>query len=105
MTVTLESTLDLPCILDEESTLREWLADPRGNAVFGPLYPKFEVAVHKDFGSDGEDRYASEGTIGMDIMEMFNDMPLVSVLMFQKDAWDKHPEDIVANLLQQVQKQ
>jgi len=41
----------------------------------------------------------------MDIMEMFNDMPLVSVLMFQHDAFDSHPEDIVAGLLQQVHRQ
>jgi len=100
--VTLESTLNLPCVLDKESTMREWLADPRGNAVFGPLYSKFETAAHKDFGSEGEDRYASEGSMGMDIMEMFNDMPLVSGLLFQKDAWDKHPEDIVEKLLEQV---
>jgi len=100
--VTLESTLELPCVLDEESSMREWLADPRGNAVFSPLYPKLEAAARKDFGSDGEDRYASEGAIGMDIMDMFNDMPLVSVLMFQKNSWSEHPEDIVADLLQQV---
>ena len=85
--------------------MREWLADPRGNAVFGPLYPKLETAARKDFGSDGEDRYASEGSIGMDIMEMFNDMPLVSGLLFQKDAWDKHPEDMIEELLQQVHKE
>ena len=104
LTVTLESTLELPCILDKESTMREWLADPRGKAVFGPLYSKFEAAAHKDFGGGGEDRYASEGAIGMDIMEMFNDMPLVSALLFQKDAWDKHPEDLVEELLQEVHK-
>src|SRR5512143_3572800 len=33
LTATLESTLNLPCILDKESTIREWLADPRGKAV------------------------------------------------------------------------
>lgn len=82
--------------------MREWLADPRGKAVFGPLYPKFEASAHKDFGSDGEDRYASEGSMGMDIMDMFNDMPLVSALLFQKDAWDQHPEDIVEELLHRV---
>lgn len=103
--VTLESTLHLPCVLDKESTMREWMADPRGQAVFGSLYPKFEAAAHKDFGSGGEDRYASEGPMGMDIMDMFNDMPLVSALLFQKDAWDKHPEDIVEELLQEAHKQ
>jgi len=105
LTVTLESTLKLPCILDKESTMREWMADPRGKAVFGPLYSKFEATAHKDFGGDGEDRYSSEGAIGMDIMDMFNDMPLVSSLLFQKNAWDKHPEDIVEELLNQVHDQ
>ena len=38
----------------------------------------------------------------MDIMEMFNDMPLVSVLMFQQHALPMHPEDKVADLLKQV---
>ncbi len=102
LTVTLESTMNLPCVLDAESTLREWLADSHGKVVFSSHYKKMESEARKMFGSGGEDRYASEGTIGMDIMEMFNDMPLVSVLMFQKNAWDKHPEDMVEELLQQV---
>lgn len=102
LTVTLESTLNLPCILDAESTLREWLADPRGKAMFSPHHEKLETEARKMFGEGGEDRYASEGAMGMDIMEMFNDMPLVSVLMFQKNSWSTHPEDMVAGLLEQV---
>jgi len=102
LTATLESTLNLPCILDEESTLREWLADPRGKVAFSDHYKKLEAESRKMFGSDGEDRYASEGAMGMDIMDMFNDMPLMSVLMFQKNAWAVHPEDMVSDLLQQV---
>jgi hypothetical protein len=38
----------------------------------------------------------------MDIMTMFADMPLVSVLMFQQKALPHHPEEIVAGLLEQV---
>ncbi|MCB8948559.1 MAG: glycoside hydrolase family 3 C-terminal domain-containing protein [Ardenticatenaceae bacterium] len=102
LTVTLESSLDLPCILDKESTIREWMADPRGQAVFGPHYAQMEADARKAFGGDDNERYATEGSIGMDIMEMFSDMPLVSVLMFQKDALPAHPEDMVADLLQQV---
>jgi beta-glucosidase len=37
-TVTLHSTMDLPSLLDDESTVREWLADPRGKAVFEPVF-------------------------------------------------------------------
>jgi beta-glucosidase len=102
LTVTLESTRNLPCILDKMSTMREWMADPRGHSVFGSYYSRIEAEARRMFGSGGEDRYASEGAIGMDIMDMFNDMPLVSVLMFQKNAWNILPEDMVEELLQRV---
>ncbi len=102
LTVTLESTLNLPCILDKESTVREWMADPRGKEVFGPFYEQMENEMRRMFGGGEEERYATDGSIGMDIMTMFGDMPLVSVLMFQKDAMPVYPEDLVANLLQNV---
>ena len=83
--MTLESTLSLPCILDKESTIREWMADPRGKAVFGSFYAQIEAQSRKIFGG-GDERYGNESAIGMDIMDMMNDMPLVSVLMFQQGA-------------------
>jgi len=97
LTVTLESTLSLPCILDKESTIREWVADPRGKAVLGPVYPKMEEESRKMFGGEG-----GESTIGMDFMDMLGDMPLVSVLMWQQSTLPRHPEDMVDGLLQQV---
>ena len=102
LTVSLESTLNLPCILDKESTIREWMADRRGRVVFGPFYEQMEAQARKMFGGDGEGRYGDDSSIGMDIMEMFSDMPLVSVLMFQPDEYPMHPEDLVAGMLQQV---
>ena len=101
VTVTLESTLELPCILDKESTVRDWMADPRGKAIFGPFHEKMETEARKAFGG-GDERYGNDGGIGMDIMDMLNDMPLVSVLMFQQDALPAHPEDMVADFLTQV---
>jgi len=98
LTVTLESTLDLPCLLDRESTIREWLADPRGKAVFGPIYTQMEEGMRQIFGGGDE----AETTIGMDIMTMLSDMPLVSVLMWQQSALPMHPEDLVDGLLAQV---
>jgi beta-glucosidase len=98
LTVTLESTLNLPCILDKESTIREWMADPRGSAVFGPFYAMMESEARKMFGG-GE---SNESAIGMDVMDMFNDMPLVSVLMFQQSSLPMPAEDIVAGFLTQV---
>ena len=100
LTVTLESTLNLPCILDEESTVREWLADPRGRQAAGALFEQIETQSRRTFGE--ADRYSNEGVIGMDIMDMMMDMPLVSVLMFQQDSLPMHPEDLVAQLLEQA---
>jgi beta-glucosidase len=101
LTVTLESTLELPCILDKESTIREWMADPRGKAIVGSLFAQVQTAARQRFGGEDE-RYGTEGAAGMDIMEMFGDMPLVSVLMFIRPALPKHPEDLVDELLVQV---
>jgi beta-glucosidase len=98
LTVTLESTLDLPCILDRESTIREWMADPRGKAAFGPFYPRMEEESRKMFGGGAGD----ESSIGMDIMDMMVDTPLVSALMWQKSTLPMHPEDLVDGLLTQV---
>ena len=97
LTVTLESTLSLPCLLDRESTIREWMADRRGEEVFGPIYTMMEAESRKMFG--GED---GENVIGMDFMDSLGDMPLVSVLMWQQGALPMHPEDFVDGLLQQV---
>ena len=106
LTVTLESTLNLPCILDMESTVREWMSDPRGRVVFGPMYAMMEEQTRKMFSGGEEEgkneRYGTDGSIGMDIMDMVGDMPLVSILMWQKDAMPMHPEDLVAGMLAQV---
>jgi beta-glucosidase len=102
VTVTLESTLCLPCILDKESTIREWMADPRGKAVFGSMYSQIEAMSRKMFGGGDEPRYGNESAMGMDIMDMMNDMPLVSVLMFQQNALTMPAEEMVEGLLMQV---
>jgi beta-glucosidase len=101
LTVALESTLDLPCILDRESTLREWMADPRGKSAFGPFYKQMEEGIRKMFG----DREGDESSIGIDAMGMMGDMPLVSVLMWQKGTLGTHPEELVDRLLAQVRGQ
>jgi beta-glucosidase len=101
LTVTLESTLNLPCVLDIESTIREWLADPHGKAVFDPHYASIEAEARKNFGGGGEHTSADTG-LGMDIMDMFKDMPLVSVLLFQQNSLSMPAEEKVAGWLQQA---
>ena len=109
LTTTLQSTLDLPCILDIESTLREWMADRRGRQVLGSLYEQIESQVRRLFA--GENRYGNtksgeqvteQTVMGMDIMDMMVDMPVASVLMFQKESLTMPAEEMVAGLLRQV---
>jgi beta-glucosidase len=95
LTVTLKSTLSLPCILDKESTIREWMADPRGKDVFGAFYAQIEAESRKIFGG-GDESFA--------VMEI-NDMPLLSVLMFQQGALPMPADEIVDGLLMQVHSQ
>ena len=101
--VTLKSTLDLPCLLDKESTMNEWMADPRGKFVLGPMYERIESQTRRMFG--GQERYGNkkehEDGLG-DVMDMMSDMPLVSVLMFQKNMLTMPPEEIVDSLLRQA---
>ncbi|RPJ39504.1 MAG: glycosyl hydrolase, partial [Chloroflexi bacterium] len=96
-TVTLESTLRLPSLLNMESTMREWMADPCGKAVFGPMYQDMQKQMAHSMGSiDGND------AIGMDLMDMMLDMPLASILGFQSANLPAAPEEIVGDLLQKV---
>ena len=51
LSVTLQSSVELPCILDRESSLVEWLEDPRGRQVLGGLYEEIEVGLGKYSGN------------------------------------------------------
>ena len=99
--VTLESTVNLPCILNKESTIREWMDDPRGKVVFTPFYAQIEAGSRKVYGEGDVNQDQEEG-MGRDIMESMGDMPLISALLFMQEGLDRHPEDIVNDLLAQV---
>jgi beta-glucosidase len=94
--VKLESTLELPCLLDKESTVREWMSDPRGQSLIGPVFA--QMAAHSsEFLEEADD-----DVIGMDFMSMMAEMPLVSVLRFQQNAMPLPADEMVDGLLMQV---
>ena len=97
-TVTLKSTLELPCVLNRESTLREWLEDPRGKAVFQPHFKQLIGSIMATFGGVEE-----EGGINMDAMGFLMDMPLRDGLSFQEATLPMSADEIVAGLLGQLQ--
>lgn len=98
LTVTLQSTAELPSILHRDSTIRAWMDDPRGQAVLGPFLQQMMGQGGLFGGGDmGETEF-----IGMNPMDFLRDMPLLSVLHFQSDSLPQTPEELVDGLLQQV---
>lgn len=97
-TVILQSTLTLPSLLNRESTPRDWLADPRGRAVFEPMFQQMVAQMGATMGisADGSD------AIGMDMMGFLLETPLLSLLHFQESALPMGADELVDGLLQQV---
>jgi beta-glucosidase len=100
LTVMLQSTLELPCILNRESTPRDWMEDPRGRRVFEPLFQQMVAPMQAAFGG-GQD---GGGAVGMDSTGFLMEMPLLDILHFQENALPMPPEDLVDSLLAQVSK-
>lgn len=98
LTVTLQSSLSLPSILNRDSTIRQWLEDPRGKAVYGPMFQQMQAQAGSVFG-EGE---GESEVVGMDIMNFLLEMPLLAVLHFQEQSLPLPADDLVDGLLQQV---
>lgn len=94
-TVTLHSTLELPSILNRDSTLRDWIDDPGGKLVLAPLLEQLISQMQATFGAD-------QGDIGMDPMGFLNDMPLTGLFNFVGSDQYASPEDTVDQLLTKV---
>jgi len=95
-TVTLHSTLELPSILNRESTLREWTKDSRGMSVLAPLYQQINDQMLANFGGDDSEQ------LGMDPMGFLLDTPLMGLLHFLGSSMPTSPEEMVNELLTKV---
>jgi beta-glucosidase len=92
----LTSTLELPSLLNVESTIGHWMNDPRGAKVIDPLVSLMRQQGGGLFAQD-------DGALaGIDPMIFLKDMPLLSVLHFQESAVGQSPEELVNTLLQMV---
>ncbi|MBI9050163.1 MAG: glycoside hydrolase family 3 C-terminal domain-containing protein [Anaerolineaceae bacterium] len=100
LTANLECTLHLPCILDKESTIREWMDDPRGKIIMTPMFEQIQNQARRTFASDESEDNGNN--IGMDVMDMFTDMPLLSVFAFQQSALTMPAEEMLDSLLNQL---
>jgi len=95
-TVTMQSTLDLPSILNRDSTLREWIEDPRGMSVLAPLIQQMNDQMRATFGGN------DSASIGMDPMGFLMDTPLLNLLHFLGGALPTTPEEMVDGFLAKV---
>jgi len=93
--VEMESTQILPSILDLDSTVGEWMTDPVGAHVLGPVLQS--VMQQASRGTGGE-----SGGLGMDLPGFIADLPLTSVLGFFGGQLSAAPEDVARGLLAQV---
>ncbi len=96
--VTLQSRLDLPCVLDRESTVRDWVNYRRGWPMFNPIMqqPQASMGVMFDTGDNGD------GGIGMETTGFMLEMPLLSLLDFQEGSLPRSAVGLVDDLLKQA---
>jgi beta-glucosidase len=93
-TVTLQSTLELPPILQRESTVRDWLNDPRGKILVDPFVQK--MMEHK------KKMMEAEGRAGEMVVLEEMDMPLLSIFHFRESELPMPADDLVSAMLAQV---
>jgi beta-glucosidase len=93
-TVTLQSTLELPSILNRDSTLREWIEDPRGMSILAPLVQQMTDQMRATIGGDE--------AIGMDPMGFLMDTPLMGLFHFLGSSLPASPEEMVDGFLAKV---
>ncbi|MCW1966561.1 MAG: glycoside hydrolase family 3 C-terminal domain-containing protein [Anaerolineae bacterium] len=97
-TVTLQSQQMLPCILNRDSTVRDWQNDPRGQQASAQTIPLIISQLMQSFGMSEN----SENAIGMDPMAFIGDMPLLKLLQFREAALPKPATEIVDELIRQA---
>jgi beta-glucosidase len=97
-TVTLQSSLVLPSILDRASSLQDWLNDPRGKDAAEVEIRNLMAQMARRFGIDESEKRA----LGMDMMTFMLDMPLVSLFEFHETNLDVPADKLVDTLLARV---
>lgn len=100
-TVLLQSTLELPSLLNRESTIRDWLDDPRGRAVFEPMFQQLQESSATVFGGGESD----SSSVGMSVLGFLLEMPLLAIFHFQENALPMPADDLIDLMLTQVHRE
>jgi beta-glucosidase len=97
-TVTLQSTQVLPSLLNHDSTLRDWMEDPRGKSVIEPVLQQV-IAKIQGLAIEGQ---GGGGRIDQGFTNYLMGLPLRDVLHFQEAVLTVSPEELVDSLLASV---
>ncbi len=97
-TVTLISTLELPCRLRRESTFREWLEDPRGRIAFESTLPELKDRLGVAFNVDEDDG----DNAGQYTADSLLEMPLFGILHYHEGTLPMPADATLEALLRQV---
>jgi len=97
-TVALQSTLGLPGLLDEESTVREGLAGSRSEVVFEPVFRQIVAQMQQATGGAVEQSDA----IGIDMVGFLGYALASAPCIFKKPCYPLPLEGMVNDLLKQV---
>jgi beta-glucosidase len=95
-TITRQSTLELPSLLNRNSTLREWQDDPTGLQVLSPHIDQVKQQLYATFDLDISDN------VGMDPINYIMDSSLLGVLSSLGDSLPESPEAMGEGFLLQV---
>ena len=97
-TVTLQSTLELPSLLNRESSLRDWLEDPRGRRVLEPLTQQM-MSQMPGAASGGHE---VDPAVIADLMNYLKELPLHDIFNFVDAGLTVSPEEFVDGMLAEV---
>ncbi len=97
-TVMLQSMPELPSILTPNSTLGDWLEDPRGKVVFAPLYQQILGPLRAALGGKADD----EDSLPAESLAYLFSLPLADILEFPGVSLNASSQKIVEQLLGEV---
>ena len=100
LTVSLQSTMKLPSLLNRDSSLGEWLEDPRGKRVLEPLSQQMAKQMQATASGGRE----ADPEVMADMMNYLKELPLGDIFNFVETDLTMSPDEVVSGMLAEVRK-
>jgi beta-glucosidase len=98
LTVSLQSTMELPSLLNRDSSLGEWLEDPRGKRVLEPLSQQMAKQMQARASGSQE----ADPEVIADMMNYLKELPLGDIFNFVDADLTMSPDEVVGGMLAEV---